>query len=294
MLVAILFAAFLGTAYAADLKGFVEEEKASASNGGAAQKNQITEHQTCRQWLGIIQRETTVFPFLLFGAKEEDQIVALVELNQPRFVVSINNQEPAARLVVVAAEPSCYKVNDLWPQMQVLEVAVNAQTTQQNSGIVDKPFAAMNLIADFASAGIGQMSSENAGVGNGESCHHLVRCCQRAETIGLTKELGLIGKRITVKEFIDVTAPAVEILDINARCPQRQEDKFVEGHCAVSSLYSARDRSTMLIQRASAEASYCDPARWLALYSARSMKRSATSPVRTGTLLIARAIFSDV
>ena len=123
MLVAILFAAFLGTAYAADLKGFVEEEKASASNGGAAQKNQITEHQTCRQW---------------------------------------------------------------------------------------------------------------------------------------------------------------------------QEDKFVEGHCAVSSLYSARDRSTMLIQRASAEASYCDPARWLALYSARSMKRSATSPVRTGTLLIARAIFSDV
>ena len=114
--------------------------------------DEVEEHEACFQFDGRLAFAVTnvaILLFLLFCGEEEFQTAMLIELNQPWFVVGIDNEETAAGLVALAAEPRLHIVNNLTAKVQVLIAMVNTKTTKKYGREVLTRLFRVNLCAYY-------------------------------------------------------------------------------------------------------------------------------------------------
>ena len=84
------------------------------------QQNHVAEHQTSLKWPVLLNIPITILHFLFNRGEEQVEAVALVELQQVRLVVGIDDKVTATRLVISRSEPIYNKVYNLLAEVESL------------------------------------------------------------------------------------------------------------------------------------------------------------------------------
>lgn len=254
--------------------------------------HQVEVHEARMQGAGC--RDVAVFLFLLFGAEHEAEAVVKIVVERRGFVVGVNDKVPASSLVGRFDKPFLDVAHQFRANVFALVVDINAKPSDKDCGIDHVAFGGRDVLADLFSARIRQMVCENAGVGHGEGADDVV--CQAGfnKGIGFAEKLIVVGGVIAAEEIVQVGISATErcaSFDDVLRQNHADAAVFQKGHLpdAFSEAMRCSFTRSKSFQIACCAEKSMQP-RFRSASSAARTNRSATSPDKTGILLIANAI----
>ena len=150
---------------------------------------------------GTLWLDASEFAFLLLGAEQIIEAVALVEGKIALLVVGIDEKETAACLVKRVNEPCLDETEYIAAEVLALEIGADAQTTYHHSGVAAIEFFAGDVLLDFLLARAWDFL--DAVVGKREGCYDGGRVFVERKTIVLAKQLVALQECIMEEELVD-------------------------------------------------------------------------------------------
>ncbi len=257
--------------------------------------HQVEEHQTSVQW--AVPRDVAVLPLLFLGAEHKTEPVAEIVFARHGFVVSIDHEIAASRLVVFVYEPALDAVHQLGSDVLAHKFAVHAEAPNQNGGIDHVALLLRNSLADSLFPCIRKVVCENAGIGHRECADNFPWIRDLKERVRFSHQLPGIVQVVRGEELVKILVSATKWLASgNYALGERNTEALVlqKGH--LPAFFKAVMRRAFSVSKSRqsrrTDVKSTHP-RLRAFFCAARTNRRAASPDRTGMLLIASAISNE-
>ena len=159
---------------------------------------------------GTLWLDASEFVFLLLGAEQVIEVVALVEGEIALLVVGIDEEETAAGLVERVNEPCLDETEHVAAQVLALEIGADAEAPNHHGRITAVEFFARDVLLDLLLARAGNFL--DAVVGKGEGCDDGRGVVVERKTIVLAEQLVALQEGIAAEELVKVVIATMERL----------------------------------------------------------------------------------
>ena len=157
---------------------------------------------------GTLWLDASEFAFLLLGAEQIIEAVALVEGEIALLVVGIDEEETAAGLVEWVNEPRLDEDEHVAAGVLTLEIGADAETPDHHGRITAVEFFARDVLLDLLLARARDFL--DAVVGKCEGCNNSGRVFIERKAIILAKQFIALQECIVEEEFVKVIVSTME------------------------------------------------------------------------------------
>lgn len=125
------------------------------------------------------------------------------------FIVGINHDKAASRLIMVTQEPSLDKINYLRADFLVPVLSANTQPPNQHSRVITSLLDPRNKFHKSPLCIIRQLRNSNRRIRQRKDCRNIT-FQSRQETIRTPQQLGIVVKSIFLKKSVKVFVAAIK------------------------------------------------------------------------------------